>query len=32
LIGFIHVGTPVEKTMPAERPDPAEFVVEWNPK
>jgi len=32
LIGFIHVGTPVEKTVPAERPDPAEFVVEWNPK
>jgi nitroreductase len=29
LIGFIHVGTPVEKTQPAERPDPAEFVVEW---
>ncbi len=29
LIGFIHVGTPMEKSMPAERPDPAEFAVEW---
>jgi nitroreductase len=29
LIGFIHVGTPLEKTQPAERPDPAAFVVEW---
>jgi nitroreductase len=29
LIGFIHVGTPQEKPGPAERPDPAAFVVEW---
>jgi nitroreductase len=29
LIGFIHVGTPIDKTALPERPDPAEFVVEW---
>jgi nitroreductase len=29
LIGFIHVGTPTEKNVPPERPDPAEFVIEW---
>jgi nitroreductase len=29
LIGFIHVGTPSGKSPPVERPDPAEFVVEW---
>jgi len=29
LIGFIHVGTPIEKTVAADRPDPAEFAVEW---
>ena len=29
LIGFIHVGTPMEKSFPAERPDPTQFVVEW---
>jgi nitroreductase len=29
LIGFIHVGTPTEKIGPPERPDPAEFVIEW---
>jgi nitroreductase len=29
LIGFIHVGTPMETTAQAERPDPAAFVVEW---
>jgi len=29
LIGFIHVGTPVENAAPPERPDPAGFVVEW---
>jgi nitroreductase len=29
LIGFIHVGTPSEKPAPAERPDSAEFVIEW---
>jgi nitroreductase len=29
LIGFIHVGTPTEKIAPPERPNPAEFVVEW---
>ena len=29
LIGFIHVGTPLEKFAPADRPDPAEFTVEW---
>ncbi len=29
LIGFIHVGTASETTAPGERPDPAEFVVEW---
>lgn len=28
LIGFIHMGTPAEK-MTTERPDTAEFVVEW---
>jgi nitroreductase len=30
LIGFIHIGAPIDKTAPPERPDPAEFVVEWN--
>jgi nitroreductase len=29
LIGFIHVGTPIEKAALAERPDPSEFAVEW---
>jgi nitroreductase len=29
LVGFIHVGTPTEKTVPPERPDPAAFVIEW---
>jgi nitroreductase len=29
LIGFIHVGTPIEKPAATERPDPAEFVIEW---
>jgi nitroreductase len=29
LVGFIHVGTPTEKIAPPERPDPAEFVIEW---
>ncbi len=29
LIGFIHVGTPIEMTTPPERPDPAQFAVEW---
>jgi nitroreductase len=29
LIGFIHVGTPLEKPAPTERPDPAQFVEEW---
>lgn len=29
LIGFLHVGTPVEKVDPPARPDPAEFVSEW---
>lgn len=29
LIGFIHVGTPSETPAPGERPDPAEFVIEW---
>jgi nitroreductase len=29
LIGFIHIGTPLETAAPAERPDAAEFVVEW---
>jgi nitroreductase len=28
LLGFIHVGTPMESFV-TERPDPAEFVVEW---
>jgi nitroreductase len=28
LIGFLHVGTPVEKVA-TERPDPAQFVMEW---
>jgi nitroreductase len=28
LLGFIHVGTPMEKVV-TERPDAAEFVVEW---
>jgi len=28
LLGFIHVGTPMENVV-TERPDPAEFVVEW---
>ncbi len=29
LIGFIHVGTPIGKISPPERPDPAVFVIEW---
>jgi nitroreductase len=29
LIGFIHVGTPIEKPALAARPDPSEFAVEW---
>ena len=29
LIGFIHIGTPLETAGPGERPDAAEFVVEW---
>ncbi len=29
LIGFIHVGTPLEKPRAPDRPDPAAFVVEW---
>ena len=29
LIGFIHVGTPMEKIGLSERPDPAEFTIEW---
>jgi nitroreductase len=29
LLGFIHVGTPMEK-IATERPDPAEFVTEWS--
>ena len=28
LIGFMHVGTPMEKVA-TERPEPADFVVEW---
>ena len=30
LIGFIHVGTPLEIIAPPKRPDPAEFVIEWS--
>jgi nitroreductase len=30
LIGFIHVGTPLENSKAPERPDPAGFVVEWS--
>ncbi len=30
LIGFIHVGTPEENPPVTERPNPAEFIVEWN--
>jgi nitroreductase len=30
LLGFIHVGTPLESSRPPERPDPDQFVVEWN--
>jgi nitroreductase len=29
LIGFIHMGTPREKTQVSERPDPSGFVIEW---
>jgi nitroreductase len=29
LVAFIHVGTPHEQTPVTERPDPAEFVVDW---
>jgi len=32
LIGFIHIGTPLETPAPAERPDSADFVVEWSRK
>jgi len=30
LVGFIHVGTPTDAAEPVERPDPADFVDEWN--
>ncbi len=30
LIGFIHVGTPLENSKAPERPDPDAFVVEWS--
>jgi nitroreductase len=30
LIGFIHVGTAEENSRPPQRPNPAEFVVEWS--
>jgi nitroreductase len=30
LIGFIHIGTPLEAAPSSGRPDPAEFVVEWS--
>jgi nitroreductase len=29
LIGFIHIGTPLENAWAMERPDPGQFVVEW---
>ena len=29
LLGFIHVGTPLETAGAPARPDPAEFVVDW---
>ena len=29
LLGFIHVGTPLENKQVMERPDPEQFVVEW---
>jgi nitroreductase len=29
LLGFIHVGTPRESLHLTDRPDPAEFVIEW---
>jgi nitroreductase len=29
VIGFIHVGTPRDNLSVSERPDPAEFVIEW---
>jgi nitroreductase len=31
LIGFIHIGTPLEDFKPT-RPDPSEFAVEWGAK
>lgn len=30
LVGFIHIGTPDEAGPVTQRPDPAEFSVEWN--
>ena len=29
LVGFIHVGTPLESPPAPERPDPGEFVTDW---
>jgi len=31
LVGFIHVGTRAESLPAMDRPDPAEFVIEWKP-
>jgi nitroreductase len=31
LVGFIHVGTPAERLPAIDRPDAAEFVIEWKP-
>jgi nitroreductase len=32
LVGFIHVGTPLESLRVPERPDPGQFVIEWHSK
>jgi nitroreductase len=29
LIGFIHIGTPLENLSPMDRPDSDEFVIDW---
>jgi nitroreductase len=29
LIGFIHAGTPIDGPPPQDRPNPADFVVDW---
>jgi nitroreductase len=32
LVGFLHIGTPLENSQVTERPDPGQFVFEWGTK